>query len=247
MHEESTERLHQLAWKAAVAGWRATASPIPWGQIPPIDLVEFLYSLGLPLKGVRRILDVGSCDGSRIIHACRTVPELNRADLHVHCVDVCESSVEVGRSNWSAMKKHRTSHAEIEGPRFTVSFEVGSATSIAEQEQAQNPDMLLDWMMLHGLPKSAWAKYRLQIEKLRPRFVLIKCFTTETGGPKSLPQTVPGVEKHVLSDHDVMEFVGAEYKLVKRPMDWSGCERTDKHVDGIEGAKRAYCFERTAG
>lgn len=247
MEYEYQDQSHRVAWNVAVAEWRRTGKRLPWTQIPPSDLVEFLREAPLDLRTVKSILDVGSCDGHRSIHACLALQELNRADVHLHCIDVCEASIDAGRAKWAAL----VPCAEVPGtstgdarPQFAATFNVADATALACVVMPRSIDLFIDWMMLHALPKAAWGVYRRQIDEIRPRYLAIKCFAAGASGVASLPQTVPGVEKHQLSDGDVFEFVGPEYQLIGTPMTWSECLRQDVHVDGIEAAKRAYCFQR---
>ena len=249
MAESKLTHDEDKAWNITVADWRRTGKKLPWAEIPSVDLSDFIRSTPIPLLSVSSITDIGSCDGSRIMHACMSIPELNRSDVRVHCIDVCESSIEMGRHRWQLRNvTQSTSSATSEDlfmPRFAMSFDVGNATNFARVIKGSRTDVLIDWMMLHALPKVAWEPYRQQIRDIAPRYLLIKCFSAGASGVSRLPQTIPGVTKHLLSDQDVIHFVGRDYRLIGSPMTWGECLRPDAHVDGIEAAERAYCFERT--
>jgi hypothetical protein len=218
-------------------------------MIPPTDLSSFLKTLSLPMLEIRRIVDAGSCDGSRMIGAISDLPVLDRPDVDIHCVDICLSSLEAGRRWWAA-RHDAAARGRLwpskRHPRFSVNFVHANIAELPSDLCVERADLWIDWMTLHGLPGEALPAYRQQLERCRPRFVILKCFTREHGTLRALPQAVPGVQKNLLSDLDIAQFLGQTYKLFGSPTDWPERLTDSGHLDGPEAAKRAYCFQRVA-
>lgn len=241
------QRTNAAAWTGARRRWREARQQPPWSQIGSDDLRCLLSRSSIPLRRIRRVVDIGSCDARRVLQAFTAIEALNREDLNVTCVDICPEAIEAGRERWSRLVEGEPGPGgpvPLPRPRFRVGFVHASATRLPASMGELTTDLWIDWMMLHGLPKRCWRDYRLGIEQCKPRYFVLKCFTREHGTLTHLPQTIEGVEKHQLSDADVSAFLGHDYQLLDPPIDWP--ERLDAHAhsDGIEAAKRAYVFQR---
>ena len=236
-------------WSSEGYGHHAHGGVPPWYQFDCFDLARFIRESGIDLLSVRRILDVGGGLGLRSMLATTANPGLNRPDVHVTCVDIAPLAIHRGVRLWDAVR-HGRSSPDLFGyrpealPRHSMAFRLESAADLPLDLLNPSPDVLIDWMFTHGLPRPLWAAYLSAIKAARPRFILFKCFSRELATVDSLKQTITGIDKHLFRDADVDATFGPEYRRTPVVHDSPEIKNPTGHTDGIIAAKRAYVLER---
>ncbi len=220
----------------------------PWYELDCDDLGEFLRGSRVDQSRATRIVDMGAGIGYRTMLAMAMNQEMNRPEVRVSCVEFSATAVARGRELFEAVRTGAASlRAVARGvgrPRYELTFDLASACELSGELLRSEPDVVIDWMMLHGLPRPMWGRYSQNLLALNPRWILLKCFTSEHGTITRLTRSVSGVEKHQLSDGEVLAFLGGRYRVVGDPRDWPEVASPKGHSEPEIAAKRAYCLER---
>lgn len=220
----------------------------PWYELDCADLAECVRSSQLPCTKIRRIIDVGAGYGIRTILAVAMNDALNRPDVEVVCVDLSKHAVEQGQAVVRAVHAGRPLSEwlpyQVPTLRASFRFQQASAASLPDEITSPPVDILVDWMMLHGLPSESRPHYLNAVDRMGASYIFLKCFTREHGSLRSLPESVPGVSKHQFSDTEVLSMFGGRYAVLGQPRDWPEDLSPKHHTDGPIAAKRAYCLER---
>ncbi|MBX3402384.1 MAG: class I SAM-dependent methyltransferase [Phycisphaeraceae bacterium] len=223
-------------WDDAYRGYPA------WYELDTQDLTQFIRQCRLPLDRCERVLDLGSGYGKRIIDAVLALPEWNHERLQVTCVDISPRAIDSGRDRWASIKQ--THIAGKAAPKCAIEFRVADVTSLPDDIVSAQWDIVIDWMLLHGLPASLQGAYTAQLQTIDTECLLLKCFTAEHGSLSELPETIPGVAKSQFSDAQIATLLGPNYAQATTIMDWPEDVKPEGHSDGPIAAKRAYCFPR---
>lgn len=218
-----------------------------WYRISPEDLASFLPQSGIPLRSIRSILDLGAGDGRRIIHAMARNPEMNRPDLHVTCVDFATRAICWGVDLWSRLREGLVvSDYEIPfgiKPKWSMSYRDEDAMSLPQDICRTQFDVIIDWLMFHGMPLDQVPHYVASINRMAPTFFVLKCFSTEGSTLTTLQQAVTDVDKHQWSRAALEDLFGDHYEVIGKPVPCE--ERLDLNDgDGPRAAKMEYCFKR---
>lgn len=210
----------------------------PWTKLPLGDVRRALVRSGLPLDDVRSIVELGAGDCQRILHALTTLPSLNREDLTVTCVDLSPRAVYWGMDEWARLSLG-LSRRRLR-PRWSMRFLAADALGVSSREIG-SPDVLIDWMMFHGLTEREILRYRRLIRELRPRYFILKCFAEPGGEGGRMASVVRGVRKRRWSEDQILELFGDQFALAG-PSHYCR-ERIDiDDGDGPRHAKREYVF-----
>ena len=229
---------------------RPTPSSWPaWYRVERDDLASFLRVSGINLNEVRSILDIGSGDGQRVIHAVASNNELNRSDLHVTCVDFSVRAILWGIDLWSrlrlGMELERNELPSLEAPRWSMSFREEDLTSLPLDILNSKYDVIVDWMTMHGLQLSQVSQYVATIKRLSPRYFVLKCFSMEGSTLSKLPRAVDEVDKHQWSESALCTLFCDRFDVVNVRQCAEDLAREDG--DGPRAAKREYCFRLKSG
>jgi hypothetical protein len=220
----------------------------PWYELDCKDLGEFLGSSRVDLSRAHRIIDMGAGIGFRTMLAVAMNAAMNRPEVRVSCVEFSATAVGRGRELWDAVRTGaaslRAGAGGVAQPRCELTFHLASVCDLPGELVRSEPDVVIDWMMLHGLPRSLWERYSQSLLALNPRWILLKCFTSKHGTITRLTRSVNGVQKHQLSDADVLAFLGSRYRVVGLTRDWPEVASPQGHSEPEIAAKRAYCLER---
>lgn len=217
---------------------------VPWCQLDCGDVGRMLGSSGLDLMSVRRVIDMGGGHGRRLVQALLLNPSLHRKDVRATCVDLSVAACQRGVALW-----HRTRTLARRGAfgwrpmQCAVSFRQESVADLPP-DLLEHADVLIDNFMLHGLPLDLWPAYRRSIDEIRPRLIVLQCFTSEFGRPGRLPETAKRVDKHRLSDEQVRAFFGSSYTMDARRFDQPEVLNPANHSENLIAAKRGYLLWR---
>jgi hypothetical protein len=247
--QPQSDHENQAQWNSMYAPSADGTWPLPpWCELDCDDLGEFLSASPLDFSRIHTVLDMGAGYGLRTMIGLAMTTDLNRPDVHAVCVDIAQAAIDRGMTLWESVRLGRialpTRSPLLPPLRCSMTFRRASAASLPEDVLCTNPDLVIDWMMLHGLPKPLWQSYLASVIHMRPRYILLKCFSSEHGTLTALPDTVSGVTKYQLSDADVSRLFNGLYRVVGTCRDWPEELKPSRHSDGPIGAKRAYCFER---
>lgn len=217
----------------------------PWAQIHPEDLASFLPHSGIPLASIRSILDLGSGGGIRIIHAIARNPELNRRDLHVTCVDFAMPAVMWGVDLWrrvrSGMPVPELRLSEPVIPCWSMAFLDENVHALPLEIFERKFDLVIDWMLLHGMHPERAKRHARVIERLAPKYFMLKSFSKEGSTKEFLSEAVGGVVKAQRSRQEVEELFGPRFQLLGEPRPCAE-DLEAQHSDGHVAAKMEYCF-----
>ena len=211
------------------------------------DLAGFLAESKVPLDAISSILDVGSGDGRRIIHALACNTALNRPEVHVTCVDFSVRAIVWGVDLWKRLRDD-TPPADYQlppnvSPLWSMEFRNEDATSLPVDIRTRKYELVIDWMMLHGMPCPQVEAYAASLMQLGARFIVLNCFSQEGATVTQLSKAVEEVEKRQWSQAEVEQLFSDHYNLLGRPYPWPEDLNVDDG-DGIRAAKQSYCFER---
>lgn len=181
------------------------------------------------------------------MYALARNPLLNRRDLHVTCIEYAPRAVLWGVDLWTRIGL-RLPVRDFKLPRgvkanWTMSFRNVDATALPADILNAHHDVVIDWMMLHGLPRDQTAGYFKTINRLAPRFFVVKCCSKEGSSLKKLRRSVPKVIKRQWSQAELVEAVGPRYRIFGEPRQCRENLRMNDG-DGPRTAKREYCFRR---
>lgn len=214
----------------------------PWCRIPPLDLKRALDRARLPLRSIRTIVELGSGACHRILAMLAATPALNRPDVTVTCVDLSPNAIYWAMDEWNRMclglvrGKHR--------PRWSMRFIASDALALTPDRLGPT-NLLVDWMMLHGLDDHQVARYQRLLEAAAPDHFLLKCFDARAGGEPIPRPAVHGITKRRWTQEQVVGLVSPNLRLVGSPHLCRARPDLDDG-DGPREAKREYYFQRAS-